>query len=562
MKNIYCIILSIVLMFSCLNVSASAEMIERPVLSEDKTKIHVEGQLGADKAEMKVNLALLFTEENVADFSQPNNIADVLELNADADGKYTYDISFDKENGRVGNYKVYVWAGEDSDYGEFYFANETTELSYLAAVKTAAQGTDDEVLRQKLYDYYGILNIDSAAYMQAPQLSVAAISHETLKPFNGGISDLAKHVRVASAIAILNTGNTAVVFDSKDKFVDTNLKNYNVIKKMNPLFENSVSAQGKKNVVNDVKSKNFTSITAFEKAFADSCFLNAVYAANVSGYGHIEGLLANDDYTSVVGINTQLYDALSPTEKSNVASTLMTNGRVSSITAFQSTLDGLSTPKEGDDDDDNGGGRGGNGGDGIKSSMSVTAPPAESAEKTNSTFSDMAQAQWAEEAVNTLSEKGIVNGVGNGRFEPMRSVTREEFLKMLLSSLNIAQLTTSAEFSDVDNDKWYSGWIAAGAESGIITGREDNTFGVGESISREDCAVMIFRALKLEKATGAVDFTDADSISEYAKDAVSSMKKQGIINGMEDGAFYPNKTCSRAEAAVMLMRVLERGSNR
>lgn len=560
MKHIYSIILSIVLMFSCLNVSASAEMIERPVLSEDKTKIHVEGKLGADKAEMKVNLALLFTEENVADFSQPLNIADVLEINADADGKYTYDISFDKENGKVGNYKVYIWAGEDSDYGEFYFANETTELLYLEAVKTAAQGTDDEVLREKLYDYYGILNIDSAAYMQAPQLSVAKISHETLKPFTGDIAALAKHIRVASAIAVLNAGNSSVVFDSSDNFIDAQLKDYNNIKKMNPLFENSISAQGKKNVVNDVKSKNFTSITAFEEAFADSCFLNAVYAANVSGYGHIEGLLANDDYTSVVGINTQLYDALSPTDKSNVASTLITNGKVSSITAFQSSLDALSTPKEGGDDD--GGNGGGGGGGGTKSSMSVTAPPEESAEKTNSTFSDMAQAQWAEEAVNTLSEKGIVNGVGNGRFEPMRSVTREEFLKMLLSSLNIAQLTTSAEFSDVDNDKWYSGWIAAGAESGIITGRADNTFGVGESISREDCAVMIFRALKLEKATGAVDFTDADSVSEYAKDAVSSMKKHGIIKGMEDGAFYPNKTCSRAEAAVMLMRVLERGSNR
>lgn len=556
MKNIYCIILSIVLMFSCLNVSASAEMIERPVLSEDKTKIHVEGQLGADKAEMKVNLALLFTEENVADFSQPLNIADVLELNADADGSYTYDISFDKENGRVGNYKVYIWAGEDSDYGEFYFANETTELLYLEAVKTAAQGTDDEVLREKLYDYYGILNIDSSAYKQAPQLSVAKISHETLKPFNGGIADLAKHIRVASAIAMLNMGNTVDVFDNADNFLDSNVKTYNNIKKMNSLFENSISAQGKKNVINDVKSKNFTTITAFEEAFADSCFLNAVYAANVSGYGHIEGLLTNDDYTSAVGINTQLYDALSPTEKSNVASTLITNGKVSSITAFQSSLDALSTPVEGGDDD------GGGGGGGIKSSMSVTAPPEESVEKTNSVYSDMEQAQWAEGAVNTLSEKGIVNGVGNGRFEPMRSVTREEFLKMLLSSLNIAQLTTSAEFSDVDNDKWYSGWIAAGAESGIITGRADNTFGVGESISREDCAVMIFRALKLETATGAVGFTDADSVSEYAKDAVSSMKKQGIINGMEDGAFYPKKTCSRAEAAVMLMRVLERGSNK
>lgn len=169
-------------------------------------------------------------------------------------------------------------------------------------------------------------------------------------------------------------------------------------------------------------------------------------------------------------------------------------------------------------------------------------------------FSDLSEAEWATEAINALNNLGIINGMSDGVFAPQLTVTREQFAKMIVGVMGYTvdeNATTS--FSDA-NGAWYTPYIAAAVDSGIITGRDNGTFGVGENITRQDMAVIIFRALGL--SAGEIhEFTDSAEISDYAIDAVSALYNMGIISGYTDGSFGPKNNASRAEAAKMLYSV-------
>ena len=98
---------------------------------------------------------------------------------------------------------------------------------------------------------------------------------------------------------------------------------------------------------------------------------------------------------------------------------------------------------------------------------------------------------------------------------------------------------------------WYTPYIAAAVQNGIITGRPDGTFGIGDDITRQDIAVIIYRSQN-SPATEAHQFPDSGSIADYAADAVSYLFNSGIASGDDKGNFNPGNPATRAEAAKML----------
>ena len=90
-----------------------------------------------------------------------------------------------------------------------------------------------------------------------------------------------------------------------------------------------------------------------------------------------------------------------------------------------------------------------------------------------------------------------------------------------------------------------------------MTGVNNESFGVGANITRQDLCTMIYRAIDNEKfAYTALGFTDDESISDYARDAVATLKGLEIVNGYEDGTFNPKGLCTRAEAAKIICKLL------
>ncbi len=170
-------------------------------------------------------------------------------------------------------------------------------------------------------------------------------------------------------------------------------------------------------------------------------------------------------------------------------------------------------------------------------------------------FNDIAGVvDWAIPAINALSSLGVINGMGEGKFEPQNPVTREQFAKMIVGVMGYAvDNNATPSFSD-DIGDWYTPYIAAAVQNGIINGRGDGSFGVGANITRQEIAAIIYRT-QGSPATEAHAFPDSANISDYAVDAVSYLYNQGIATGDDSGNFNPQNPATRAEAAKMLYGV-------
>lgn len=173
-------------------------------------------------------------------------------------------------------------------------------------------------------------------------------------------------------------------------------------------------------------------------------------------------------------------------------------------------------------------------------------------------FTDItAEYGWAKEKITTLREFGILNGDGNGKFRPGDTISREEFLKILLGVFEIEITETEANFTDVKKGDWYNDVVATACKLGIVNGYPDGSFGVGDEVLRADMAVMIVRALNvmgvdIETTEKGFVFKDYTEIPDYAYNAVVKLQQAGLVQGDDYGKYHPMDKLTRAEAAVAL----------
>jgi len=180
----------------------------------------------------------------------------------------------------------------------------------------------------------------------------------------------------------------------------------------------------------------------------------------------------------------------------------------------------------------------------------------------SSGFTDISSFTWAKTAIEELVNRGIVEGTGNNLFEPKREVTRAEFIKMILLALDqeISDIENSP-FPDVGISKWHAPYIAKAKELGIVEGSADGNFYPDASITRQEMTAMIVRAMEKmalwdEENASALSFKDNDQIASWAKDYVAKAYDKGIIEGVGDGYFSPKTYANRAQAAVIIYRIL------
>ncbi|WP_054939687.1 bifunctional 2',3'-cyclic-nucleotide 2'-phosphodiesterase/3'-nucleotidase [Paenibacillus ihuae] len=193
-----------------------------------------------------------------------------------------------------------------------------------------------------------------------------------------------------------------------------------------------------------------------------------------------------------------------------------------------------------------------------------SATPAPTVKPAPSTvpFKDLGKVVWAQEAITSLAAKGIVKGLENGDFAPMKSVTRAEFVTMLVRALNLSNSGASASFNDVKQGAWYTDSIAAAVQAGLVKGSGNGKFEPGRQITREEMAIMIVNALagqlpKIDTSAALGQFADKSSIAPYAQEAVAQLTQMGIVNGVDGGKFAPKAIANRAQAAVIIYRMLD-----
>ncbi len=171
-------------------------------------------------------------------------------------------------------------------------------------------------------------------------------------------------------------------------------------------------------------------------------------------------------------------------------------------------------------------------------------------------FNDVPSDHWSFSYVSRLYKENIVTGKSENSFNPSDSITREEFVKIVVEALDLP-LVGFSSFDDVKSGAWYLPYVNAAVNAGIINGKSEKVFGVGDKISRQDAAVIISRAANLT-ADDTLTFSDKSNISDYAVKAIAAMVNEGIITGYEDKSFKPRNEISRAESCAVICRLLDK----
>ena len=165
------------------------------------------------------------------------------------------------------------------------------------------------------------------------------------------------------------------------------------------------------------------------------------------------------------------------------------------------------------------------------------------------TFSDVSSSDWFADAVKYVSDKGMMNGTGNGKFSPADSTTRG----MLM--------TVIARYASEDttgSNPWYQKSMEWAKANGVSDGTAPNA-----NITREQLVTMLYRYAKASgkdvsvgEDTNILSYTDATTVSEYAVPAMQWACGAGIVNGA-NGKLNPQNNATRAEVAAILMRFCE-----
>lgn len=176
-----------------------------------------------------------------------------------------------------------------------------------------------------------------------------------------------------------------------------------------------------------------------------------------------------------------------------------------------------------------------------------------------SVFADV-EKHWAKENITKLYDMGIVKGDAEGNFNPNNKITRAEFTAMIVRMLNLDELTYIRMFDDVKTKDWYAKAIQTAVSNGLVKGDGDN-FRPNDSITRQEMAIIAMSAYELkmgEISADKIDCEDVDDINSWAIDAVSKAYTAGIINGKGDNKFEPKTNTTRAEAATVIIRIVDK----
>ena len=198
----------------------------------------------------------------------------------------------------------------------------------------------------------------------------------------------------------------------------------------------------------------------------------------------------------------------------------------------------------------------------LNANTTVYAKWTENAVTPTLPFTDVKSGDWFYEAVQYVYDKGMMTGVSADRFAPASTTTRGMIVTILYRLENEPAVSGDLPFTDVERGAWYADAVAWAAANDIVNGTSATTFAPNSPITREQMAAILYRyaAYKGYDVSQKADlsgYTDAASISGYAKDALAWANAQKLITGVTDTTLNPQGSATRAQVATILMRLCE-----
>lgn len=177
-------------------------------------------------------------------------------------------------------------------------------------------------------------------------------------------------------------------------------------------------------------------------------------------------------------------------------------------------------------------------------------------------FIDVHPSDWFYDPVCYVYSQGLMTGTSATTFEPNISLSRA-MLVAVLHRLEGSPQASAGDFTDVADGDWYAQAVNWAASVGVVNGFDDGTFQPNAAITREQMAAILrnyaaYKGLDVSASGSLSTFTDAASVSDWAKESVEWAVGSGLLGGYEDSTLQPQGTTTRAEVASVLQRYLEK----
>ena len=176
-------------------------------------------------------------------------------------------------------------------------------------------------------------------------------------------------------------------------------------------------------------------------------------------------------------------------------------------------------------------------------------------------FNDMTN-HWADRYVKSMAAKHVINGVGNGKFDPEASVTRAEFVKMLVGVKGLPLNGAPSFYTDVLADDWFKPYVDAAYSNGLVYGGTPASFMPNQTATRLEMMMMLSYAIDDEITKEEADeilskFDDQEEVAALHRVDIAKVVKAGLIAG-SDGKLLLEDGLKRSEAATVMYRLFNR----
>lgn len=514
--------------------------------------------------------ALIAVVKPNKEFEDTSDYVYLEKLNVSSKGIFNTNFYFEGESGI---YSVFVIKGDEIFKDRFIYLSQQDIKNYTDKINGAKSGEELQIIFDA--DYHKLYKICD--------IGIDDITEQNSKKFYNTLLEIKNEKEFINLTDIKNAITESILIS--DFYTSDITESQKILDKITKSFsDESVSylklynknESLKQNVAKKMKEVNVSRIKNFENLFIETVpYVNIQNAHNAYEKKEIVNELKDD----ITFKEKEYFFGLNETKQVNIISSI--NEKYSSFKEFLTLISNKcseyrANENKNNQQNTNTGGTGST--TNRNNSTTVVGWDSQPQTEINYEFDDMNNYEWAENAVDFLYKKGVINGKGNNKFAPEDNIKREEFVVMAVNLFYASEQCKSVDFADVKKNMWYSDKIAVAYQKKIINGISDEMFGIGTEITRQDASVVCSRiaadlyelAQESEETSnsdelhgGIFEYTDIDTdpfndfedVSDYAKEPVKRMFKAGIINGMPNGNFMPENNMSRAEAAVMLYRL-------
>lgn len=510
--------------------------------------------LGDEGAIVSISIA---GQEKGTEFSKENtpDIFDAFVLNED--GATGVDIVF-SDTLLSGRYNIFV----NGSFGQknFYtiYRNEEDEATKSLIERINSASTSDEI---KTIVFEGsnreILGIDredekAAEYLEA----YCDISSDVRKALGSEFTSSSFYDTYQRFIAceMLADGETDAAFENYSSMFGVTYEDY----MKNDATFRKVLSEYLKNTKLLTYEGNSVSFTDLEKTYLQFSLLTEIIQTKT--WNELKAVII--DNMDALDLDTSDYDDIKDSLKYKVFTKMFeTKDKYKNLLDVKESFEDISDEvKDSQKSDDKSSSSSSSSGKGslptISADSGFVPESSSSAVETKPMFSDT-KGHYGESYIFSMANKGVINGYADGTFLPDASVTRAEFSKMIAKLFTINAEGSDVSYDDVKSDDWYNEYIQILSNAGIINGY-DGKFSPASNITRQDAAVICHRVMKYfgVECFGETSFEDFDTVSDYAKDAVSYLASQGVIKGYNN-KFSPLNSITRADSAIMLSRLFD-----